>query len=121
MSRATTPFYEREYAVRALNHLAALLLTVLAPIAGAACKKPAFRHEKKDASTILALESGWNAAFLSGDTDSMGCLLTANFTEIMRNGNVLHRNDELAMAERNRDHLKSAPACPLSRCSCRAM
>lgn len=95
-----------------LNHLAALLLTVLAPVAGAACKNPIFHHQSRDASTILGLENEWNAAFQSGDTESMGCLLTANFTEIMRNGSVLHRDDELAMAVKNGGHPKAAPILP---------
>lgn len=97
---------------QALNHLAALLLIALAPIAEAACKSPAFRHEKKDVSTILALENEWNAAFQRGDTESVGCLLTVDFTEIMRNGIVLHRSDELAMTEKNRTHPKAAPVLP---------
>jgi hypothetical protein len=92
--------------------LAALLFAISAANAGATCDNHAFTNEKKDAFTILTLESAWNSAFLGGDTESMKCLLTPDFTEIMRNGNIYHRSDELALTEKNRGAAKAAPALP---------
>jgi hypothetical protein len=94
-----------------LRLMTALLLAVFAASAGATCNNQAFLNEKKDASTILNLESAWTTAFLGGDTEFMSCLLTPDFTEIMRNGNIYHRSDELALTEKNKG--KAAATMPL--------
>jgi hypothetical protein len=92
--------------------LAALLFAIFAAKAGATCDNQAFVNEKKDAPTVLRLESAWNSAFLGGDTESMTCLLTPDFTEIMRNGSIYHRSDELALTQKNRAMAKAVPALP---------
>ena len=42
----------------------------------------------------------------------MTCLLTPDFTEIIRNGSIYHRSDELALTEKNRGMAKKAAALP---------
>jgi len=91
---------------------AALLFAIFTTNAGATCNNRAFVNEKRDVSTILILENAWNLAFLGGDTESMTCLLTPDFTEIMRNGSIYHRSDELALTEKNRGMAKKAAALP---------
>lgn len=92
--------------------LAAILFAIFAANARATCDNQAFVNEKRDASTIGTLKRAWNSAFLGGDTESMTCLLTPDFTEIMRNGSIYHRSDELALTEKNRDMAKAVPALP---------
>jgi hypothetical protein len=48
------------------------------------------------------LERAWSIAFLSGDTEFEACLLTPDFLEIRRNGQIHHLDDELAMAGKNK-------------------
>jgi hypothetical protein len=58
----------------------------------------------------VRLEAAWNVAFLQGDTAFERCLLTQDFTEIMRGGGVKHLSDELGFAARNTGHhLPPAP------------
>ena len=92
--------------------LAALLFAIFAANARATYNNQAFVNEKRDASTILTLERAWNSAFLGGDTESMTCLLTPDFTVIMQNGRIFHRSDELALTEKNRGMAKAAAALP---------
>lgn len=92
--------------------LAAFLFAIFATNAGATCNNEAFVNEKRNVSTILTIESEWNSAFLGGDTEFMTCLLTPDFTEIMKNGSVYHRSDELALTKKNRSTVKKAAALP---------
>jgi hypothetical protein len=94
------------------QHLAALLLLGSAASAGASCNQPVFLQEKQDASTIRTLESAWTSAYLRGDTAFMTCLLTSKFTEIMRNGDINHLSDELALAAKNKGKGLTAPTVP---------
>jgi hypothetical protein len=66
------------------------------------CNIPALLHQHRDAATIEALELEWSRAYLRGDTHFEECLLTADFSEIMRNGDIKHLSDELALAEKNK-------------------
>jgi hypothetical protein len=65
------------------------------------CNVPPLLHQHRDVATIQSLELAWSRAYLRGDTAFEECLLTADFTEIMRNGAVKHLSDELALAAKN--------------------
>lgn len=76
-----------------------------AHVAGAnECQFPALQHQRQDVATIEALELEWTRAYLRGDTKFEACLLTADFMEIMRSGEVKHLSDELALAAKNTAH-----------------
>jgi hypothetical protein len=66
------------------------------------CDFPAPLHQHRDIATIETLELEWSRAYLRGDTHFEECLLTTDFAEIMRNGDVKHLPDELALAEKNK-------------------
>lgn len=90
-----------------------LFLACLQPLASQAnevCGQAALKNEHKDAATIQVLEAAWSVAFLQGDTDFERCLLTADFTEIARDGSVKVLADELGVAEHNRG--KNLPPPP---------
>lgn len=65
------------------------------------CQLPILHRQHRDVATIEALELEWSRAYLRGDTSFEKCLLTPDFTEIMRNGEVKHLSDELALAAIN--------------------
>jgi hypothetical protein len=66
------------------------------------CRFPTLAHEHRDVATIQALEIEWTRAYLRGDTDFEECILTPDFTEIMRNGDIKDLSAELALAARNK-------------------
>lgn len=66
------------------------------------CRYPTLTHEHRDVVTIQALELEWTRAYLRGDTDFEECLLTPDFTEIMRNGDIKDLSAELALAAKNK-------------------
>jgi hypothetical protein len=68
------------------------------------CQFSALLHQHRDAATIETLEFEWTRAFLRGDTGFEECLLTPDFAAIMRNGEVKHLSDELALAAKNAAH-----------------
>jgi hypothetical protein len=70
--------------------------------ARSACQYPALLHQSRDLATIESLELDWTRAYLRGDTRFEACLLTPDFTEIMRSGEVKHLSDELALAAKNK-------------------
>ena len=79
-----------------------IAMLVLSPVGKADdCQFPVLRHQHRDVATIEALELEWTRAYLRGDTHFEACLLTADFSEIMRNGEVKHLSDELALAAKN--------------------
>jgi hypothetical protein len=89
--------------LRAIPSLLLLLAaTVSAKGEGNDCNFPQLRNQHQDAATIQRLEIAWSEAFLRGDTAFMSCLLAADYTEIMRSGELQTLSDELAMAEKNR-------------------
>jgi len=59
-------------------------------------------HQRKDAATIQHLEGAWSIAYLQGDMELERCLLTPDFTEILRNGDVIVLADELQLAANNK-------------------
>ena len=67
-----------------------------------ACRYPVLLHESRDVATIQSLELEWTRAYLRGDTDFEACLLTPDFTEIMRNGDIKDLSAELALAAKNK-------------------
>lgn len=82
--------------------VAATVLLSLTQLAKARdCQFPVLLHQHRDIATIDALELEWSRAYLHGDTEFEACLLTADFTEIMRDGDVKHLSDELALAAKN--------------------
>jgi hypothetical protein len=66
------------------------------------CQFPALAHERRDVATIQVLELEWTRAYLRGDTDFEACLLTPDFKEIMRNGDINDLSAELALAAKNK-------------------
>ena len=66
------------------------------------CQFPSLAHEHRDVATIQALELEWTRAYLRGDTEFEACLLTPDFTEIMRNGDIKDLSAELALAAKNK-------------------
>jgi hypothetical protein len=74
---------------------------VSAAHAQSACSAPALTHQRRDAATIQRLEKAWSVAYLKGDLDFERCLLTPDFTEIMRTGEVKVLADELDFARKN--------------------
>ena len=66
------------------------------------CQYPTLAHEHRDVATIQTLELEWSRAYLGGDTDFEECLLTPDFTEIMRNGDIKDLSAELALAAKNK-------------------
>ena len=66
------------------------------------CQFPTLAHEHRDVATIQALELEWTSAYLRGDTGFEECLLTADFTEITRNGDIKDLTAELALAAKNK-------------------
>ncbi|MGH7533797.1 MAG: nuclear transport factor 2 family protein [Gemmatimonadales bacterium] len=73
---------------------------------------PAFRGERRDTTTIVRLERAWNDAFLLGDTAAERCLLTPDFTEILRDGQVKALADELGFATQNIGRHLTPPVSP---------
>lgn len=78
------------------------LSVCLAGVAHASCDYPVLAQEKKDEATIQQLEHAWSVAYLTGDTGFESCLLSSDFTEIRRNGDLHRLADELALAAKNK-------------------
>jgi hypothetical protein len=65
------------------------------------CDAPVLLNQRRDTATIERLEQAWTQAYLSGDTQLERCILSADFTEIMRSGEIKTLKDELAFAAAN--------------------
>jgi len=65
-------------------------------------------HQREDMKTIERLEHIWTPAYLSGDTDLERCILTTDFTEIVRTGELKTLTDELELAEANKGKNRAA-------------
>ena len=78
------------------------------------CQMQALADQRKDVATIERLEQEWTRAYLGGDTEFERCLLTPDFTEIMRTGEVKVLKDELAFAEANKGKRPKIPDAPKS-------
>ncbi len=66
------------------------------------CQVQPLLNQREDVATIVRLEQEWTRAFLRGDTDFELCLLTPDFTEIMRTGEIKVLKDELVFAAANK-------------------
>jgi Domain of unknown function (DUF4440) len=76
------------------------------------CTTPALINQQKDAATIRHLETSWNTAITQGDATFEDCLLTADFMEILSNGELKTRTDELAFTTKNKGQHKPPPQLP---------
>jgi hypothetical protein len=94
----------------------AVFLPLIAPPAGAkgTCELQPLMHQRKDAATVEHLEDAWSVAYLQGDTEFEGCLLTPYFMEILRTGEVKTLKDELGFAARNKGKNLAIPQLPKS-------
>ena len=97
---------------QAKRFLFCLSLIVPASFAQANCDRPELTRQQRDAATIQKLEAAWSVAYLSGDTEFEVCLLTPDFTEIMRDGSIRNLSDELALARNNEGKLVISPNLP---------
>ena len=70
--------------------------------AAATCSYPELQNQQRDNETIRRLETSWSLAYLRGDAEFERCLLTNDFTEIMKDGKIQSLADELALAEKNK-------------------
>jgi hypothetical protein len=81
----------------------AMTVILCSPVkANTSCQNPALLHQHRDVATIESLELEWTRAYLRGDTEFEECLLTPDFGEIMRGGDIKHLSDELALAAKNK-------------------
>ena len=68
-------------------------------------------------STIQRLENAWSIAYLRGDTGFEKCLLSSDFAEILRTGEVKFLSDELGFAEKNKGKNPPPSVLPVWRSS----
>jgi hypothetical protein len=78
----------------------------------AACNLPPLLHEQKDEATIERLEKAWTIAYVQGETNLERCLLTPDFKEILRSGEVKALSDELQFAANNKGKNLTVPDQP---------
>jgi hypothetical protein len=96
---AAAPVSQLQGTAIMLNNSKASVLMVTAmlspshTIRASDCRFPALLNQHRNVATIESLEFEWSRAYLRGDTGFEACLLTADFTEIMRNGQVNHLSD----------------------------
>jgi hypothetical protein len=91
------------------------LVTALAhaqPQTNDPCNVPALTNQQKDAATLRHLETSWNTAITQGDATFEDCLLTSDFMEILSNGELKTRTDELAFTTKNKGQHKPPPQLP---------
>jgi hypothetical protein len=91
-----------------------MLCFPLAAKARGPCERPPLLDEHKDVATVQKLETAWSIAYLKGDLDLERCLLTPDFTEIMRDGDVKGLKAELGLAEANLGKNLPIPDLPMS-------
>jgi|HubBroStandDraft_6_1064221.scaffolds.fasta_scaffold839767_1 hypothetical protein len=82
--------------------VAAVMLILSSVVKANDCRFPTLAREHRDIATIQALELEWTRAYLRGDTDFEECLLTPDFTEIMRNGDIKDLSAELELAAKHK-------------------
>ena len=76
------------------------------------CNAPPLMNQHKDEATIRRLETLWNDAIAQGDASFEDCLLTADFMEILSNGDLKTRTDQLAFTTKNKGLNKPTPRLP---------
>src|SRR6476646_4790984 len=77
------------------------------------CNAPALMNQQKDEATIQHLETSWNIAITQGDASFEDCLLTADFMEILSDGDLKTRTDELGFTTKNKGQNKPMPRLPV--------
>ena len=80
----------------------------------ATCRVEPLLHQRRDAATVQRLEEAWSVAYLRGDTEMEQCLLTPDFTEVMRSGEIKTLKYELDLAEANQGKGLKVPDLPKS-------
>jgi hypothetical protein len=76
------------------------------------CDVDALKAQQRDVTTIQRLENAWTIAYLKADTNFELCLLSKDFTEIVRSGEVKSLADELAFARKNEGKNLPIPKLP---------
>jgi hypothetical protein len=100
------------YSFRLLVLTAAMLPFVPSIAVAKNCQTESLLHQRRDTVTIDRLEQMWTLAYIRGDTELERCILTPDFTEILRSGEVKFLKDELSFAEKNRDKQLKIPESP---------
>jgi hypothetical protein len=94
----------------------AMLFVLFAPSiplhAQSTCDMDALKAQQRDVATIQRLENAWSVAYLKADTNFELCLLSKDFTEIVRSGEVKFLSDELAFARKNEGKNLPIPKLP---------
>lgn len=91
----------------------ALLLLCSVPLrAQNTCDLSQLKDEHRDVATIQRLENAWTVAYLKADADFERCLLSPDFTEIMRSGEVKFLPDEIEFAMKNKGKNLPIPNMP---------
>ena len=90
----------------------AALLSLPLPARAGTCQKQPLLHQLRDVATIDRLEKAWTFAYLRGDTDLEKCILSPDFTEILRTGEVKVLKDELRFADENKGKDRKIPESP---------
>ena len=94
----------------------AIVLFLFAPSitlrAQTTCDMDALKGQQRDVATIQRLENAWTVAYLKADTNFELCLLSKDFTEIVRSGDVKFLSDELAFARKNEGKNLPIPKLP---------
>jgi len=76
------------------------------------CNVPELMNQQKDAATIQHLETSWNTAIAQGNASFEDCLLSADFMEILSDGDLKTRTDELGFTAKNKGRNKPIPRLP---------
>lgn len=69
-------------------------------------------HEHNDVATVQHLANVWSTAYLRGDADFIRCLLTADFVEVLGNGELQFLAYELKVVAKNRGKNLAMPDLP---------
>jgi hypothetical protein len=90
-----------------------ILLALSSPLhAQTTCGMDALKGQQRDVATIQRLENAWTIAYLKADTNFELCLLSKDFTEIVRSGDVKFLSDELEFARKNEGKNLPIPKLP---------
>lgn len=69
-------------------------------------------HEHNDVATVQHLENARSTAYLRGDADFIGCLLTPDFVEVLGNGELQFLAYQLKVVAKNRGKNLAMPDLP---------
>jgi hypothetical protein len=92
--------------------LLSVLLVCFSAHAQGNCNLRPLAHQHRDVATVQHLEDEWSRAYLRGDTAFERCLLSPDFTEILRTGEVKGLQDELDLAAKNQGKNLPIPELP---------